>query len=191
MQTLVSRETSPLEPSVVTVGAINGGFKHNVIPDEVELLLTLRSYSEEVRKQTIEGIERITKGIAISAGVPEERYPEVILQDGYIPPVINDLDLTNRWVHVLNESIGYENVVQVDPVMAGEDFGRYGNSEEEVPICLMWLGAVSPKNMQDHLENGTKLPPLHSPLFAPYPPTTIKTGIKSMVGIVMDLMKVE
>ena len=191
IQTLVSRETSPLESSVVTVGAINGGFKHNVIPDEVELLLTLRSYSEEVRKQTIEGLERITKGIAISAGVPEEKYPEVIVQDGYTPPVINDIDLTNRWVHVINESIGYENVVQVDPVMAGEDFGLYGESEEEVPVCLMWLGAVSPKKMQDHLENGTKLPPLHSPLFAPYPETTIKTGVRSMVGIVMDLMKAD
>jgi len=189
IQTLVSRETSPLESSVVTVGAINGGFKHNVIPDEVELLLTLRSYSEDVRYQTIKGLERITRGIAISAGLPVESYPEVIVQDGSIPPVINNMDLTDRWVNVLHKSIGNENVVRVDPVMAGEDFGQYGYTEEKVPICIMWLGTVSPEKMQDHLENGTKLPPLHSPLFAPYPEPTIKTGVRSMVSMVMDLMK--
>jgi len=188
-QTIVSREITPLESSVVTVGAINGGFKHNIIPDEVEMLLTLRSYSEEVRNQTIEGLERISKGIAISAGLPEEKYPEVIVKDEYTPPVINNLDLVNRWVNVLNESIGKENVVKVDPVMAGEDFGRYGYTEEKVPICLMWLGTVAPDKMKEHLENGTALPPLHSPLFAPYPETTIKTGVKSMVEMAMELLE--
>lgn len=188
-QTLVSRETSPLESLVITVGAINGGFKHNIIPDEVEMLLTMRSYSEEVRKEAIEGLKRITTGIAISAGLPEEKYPEVIVEDSFTPAVINDVDLTHRWVEVLHKSLGSENLIQVEPVMAGEDFGQFGSTKENVPICLMWLGTVSPANMQDHLKNGTELPPLHSPLFAPYLETTIKTGVKSMVGIVMDLMK--
>ncbi len=189
IQTLVSREISPLEPSVVTVGAIHGGFKHNIIPDEVTLLLTLRSYSEAVREQTIQGLRRISRGIAISAGLPEEKYPEVIVEEGYTPPLINDTDLTNRWVEVLNNTLGKENVVRVDPVMAGEDFGQYGFTEEKVPICLMWLGSVSEATMQDHLEKGTRLPPLHSPLFAPDPKTTIRTGVKSMVSVVLDLTK--
>ncbi|MEN8202774.1 MAG: amidohydrolase [Bacteroidota bacterium] len=188
IQTIVSRETSPLESSVVTVGAINGGFKHNVIPDEVEMLLTLRSYSDELRSQTIEGLERITKGIAVSAGVPEDRYPEVIVEDSYTPPVINDIALTKRWTKVLGEAIGEKQVVRVDPVMAGEDFGRYGYTEEQVPICLMWLGTVSPDLMQKHQENGTALPPLHSPLFAPYPGTTIRTGVQSMAAIALNLL---
>lgn len=189
IQTIVSREITPLESSVVTVGAINGGFKHNIIPDEVDLMLTLRSYSEEVRDKTIKSLERITKGIAISAGLPENKFPEVIVKDEYTPPVINNKELTATWVNVLNNTLGDENVIQVDPVMAGEDFGRYGYTKENIPICLMWLGTVSPELMKEHNEKGTELPPLHSPYFAPYPETTIKTGVKSMVEVALELFE--
>src|SRR5258705_11684426 len=77
LQTIVSRETDPTQPAVVTVGSIHGGTKHNIIPDEVRLQLTLRSYSDEVRQHTIEAIKRITRGLAEAAGIPEDRYPIV------------------------------------------------------------------------------------------------------------------
>ena len=188
LQTIVSREISPLNPAVVTVGAINGGFKHNVIPDEVKLQLTIRSYADEVRTQTIESIKRITRGIAISAGLPEEKYPEVLLSEEYTPSTINDEQLTGSVAKVFVDALGKENVLRVDPVMAGEDFSQYGRTKDNIPICIFWLGTVDSQKMKESKEKGKALPPLHSPFFAPKPEKTIKTGIKAMTSAVINLL---
>src|SRR5882672_1892614 len=96
LQTIVSRENSPLDPAVITVGSIHGGTKHNIIPDEVNLQLTIRAYREEARQKLLAGIERVTKGIAVAAGVPNDLAPIVTFQTEYTPAMYNDPALTER-----------------------------------------------------------------------------------------------
>lgn len=188
LQTIPSREVSPLEPNVVTVGSIHGGSKHNIISNEVMLQLTLRSYNPEVRTQQIEAIKRITRGIAISAGLPEDLMPEVkVHDDETIPSTYNDPTLAAKVKASIEAEIGANNVEIAPPVMAGEDFGLYGRTAEKVPITLFWLGAVEPKLYADSVEKGQTLPSLHSSQFVPDYPTTIATGVKAMTRTAIDL----
>ncbi|NIR51639.1 amidohydrolase [candidate division KSB1 bacterium] len=189
LQTIVSREIKPIEPAVVTVGSIHGGTKHNIIPDEVHLQLTLRSYSDQVRNQTIATIRRISKGIAQAAGVPEGRLPVVTVQDEFTPATYNDPELTERLVKVWQRTLGSEHVVKTEPVMGGEDFGRYGREEPNLPICMFWLGTVSYDSFEDSQQEGEPLPSLHSSRFAPIPEPTIKTGVKAMTSAALELLQ--
>jgi hippurate hydrolase len=187
LQTIVSREISPLEPAVVTVGSIQGGTQYNIIPDEVKMQLTLRSYSDDVRNQTIAAIKRITKGIAQAAGVPEDRLPTVQVREQYTPSNYNDIPLTQRLTKVITATLGQDNVVKTPPSMVGEDFSRYSRVEPAIPTCMFWLGAVDPKKIKESQQAGTELPSLHSALFAPLPEPAIKTGIQAMTAAVLDL----
>jgi amidohydrolase len=179
LQTIVSREVTPGEAAVVTVGAIHGGTKHNIIPDEVHLQLTLRSYTDEVRQQTIEGIKRIARGQALAAGIPEERLPEVRVGTDFTPAVYNEPRLTLRLAGAWRSWLGAEQVVRRKPSMAGEDFSEYGRTAEKIPSCIFWIGAKP---------EGTPAVSLHSPLFAPAPEATIKTGVTAMTAAVLELM---
>lgn len=187
IQTIVSREISPLNPAVITVGSIHGGTKHNIIPDEVTMQLTLRFYKEEIYDQMIEALKRITRGIAASAGLPEEKYPKVMITDQYTSPVYNDPDLTRKVVGYMKETLGDEQIIKIDPLMAGEDFGKFGRTEDKVPILMFMLGSVEHEKMKEHLERGTPLPSLHSPYFAPDYQKTIETGILVMSSSVIRL----
>lgn len=189
LQTIVSREISPLQPAVVTVGSIHGGTQYNIIPDEVKLQLTLRSYDEEVRKQTIASIQRITKGIAEAAGIPQDRLPEVKVRDQYTPSTYNDIPLTRRLTNTFVRVLGKENVVDTPPSMVGEDFSRYSREEPRIPTCLFWLGTVAPDKIAQSQKNGATLSSLHSSTFAPMPEPTIKTGIKAMSAAVLEVLK--
>ena len=189
MQTIVAREINPLEPAVLTVGSIQGGTKGNIIPNQVTLRLTLRSYSDEVRNALIEKIRRICKGVAISAGVPEDKYPVVTVLDEYTPSLKNDEALGKRMEAVFTKALGAERVVTTTPRMVGEDFGRLGRTEEQVPIFLYWLGSVDPEVYAQALANGEQLPSLHSAEFKPLPQPTIETGVESMTAILQDLLK--
>ncbi|WP_226412911.1 M20 metallopeptidase family protein [Shewanella glacialimarina] len=188
LQTIPSREISPLEPNVVTVGSIHGGSKHNIISNEVMLQLTLRSYNPDVREQQIAAIKRITKGIAISAGLPEELMPEVnVHDDETIPSTYNDPMLAAKVKASIEAEIGADNVLVAPQVMAGEDFGLYGRTAEKVPITLFWLGAVEPQIYADSVAKGDTLPSLHSSQFAPDYRLTISTGVRSMTRAAIDL----
>jgi len=189
LQTIVSRETRPLEPAVVTVGSIHGGTKSNIIPDEVKLQLTLRSYSEGVRQHTIEAVKRICRGEAIAAGVPEDLFPVVNVIDAeFTPATYNDPALTRRIRAGLAGSLGSDNVKVVDPEMGGEDFGQFARTVEKVPICMFRLGAVAPEKIAESERTGVPLPSLHSSKFAPVPEPTIKTGITAMTAVALDLL---
>ena len=189
LQTIVSREVSPLEPAVVTVGSIHGGTKHNIIPDEVHLQLTVRAYKEPVRKTILSAIKRIAEGIARSAGVPEDRLPMVkVAETEFTPATYNDPALTRRLATTFEAALGKDNVVAVDPVMGGEDFGRFGLNGQ-VPVSLFWLGAVDPQKVEESLAKGVPLPSLHSSRFAPVPEPTIRMGVKAMTSAVLELMK--
>lgn len=190
LQTIVSREVNPLDPAVVTVGAIHAGTKHNIIPDEARLQLTVRAYKPEVRRKVLLAIERITQGIAAAAGVPPDRAPTVTLADEeFTPSTYNNPELTRRAVSALKSALGPDNVVATDPVMAAEDFGRYSLEGNQIPIFIFWLGAVDPLRLREAQEKGTSLPSLHSSKFAPLPEPAIRTGVKAMTAVVLDLMK--
>ncbi|MDX2442812.1 MAG: amidohydrolase [Bacteroidales bacterium] len=191
IQTIVSREISPLDPAVITVGSIHGGTKHNIIPDQVDLQLTLRFYKDTIYEQMLKSLNRITAGIAESAGLPEEKYPKVIVSNEYTPPVINDPQLTSMVTGYFKEAIGEENVVATDPLMAGEDFGKYGRTDENIPIMMFMLGTVSHENKIDQAKNGTSLPSLHSPYFAPDYIKSIDTGILGMSSSMIKLFNKE
>jgi amidohydrolase len=188
LQTLVSREKPAGDPGVLTVGAIHGGTKHNIIPDEVKLQLTLRSYSDSVRTNMLAGLERVTRGLALAAGIPEDRMPIVqIRQEEYTPATYNSPELTQRWVSALEPWFGKENLVRDEPQMGGEDFGMYGRTEDKIPICMIWLGSVPPEKIR----SGQTPPTIHSPFYYPDPEPTIKTGITTLVAGVLDLLKKE
>jgi hippurate hydrolase len=189
LQTIVSREMSPLESAVITVGSIHGGTKHNIISNEVKLQLTVRSYSDESRDFLLKRIEQISHGVARTAGMPNDLLPEVIVKQEYTPSVYNEPEFTQQVVNHLEHALGKENVVAVDPVMAGEDFSRFGRTKEKIPSTLLWLGAVNTIKYKNAKENNMSLPSLHSEKFAPDPQPTISTGVLSMTVNAMKLLQ--
>ena len=189
LQTIVSRQIAPTDPAVVTVGSIHGGTKHNVIPNEVKLQLTLRSYTDEVRNETISSIKKIVKGSAISAGLSEENYPVIEIKDEYTPAVFNNPSLVEKIQKSFVKSLGEKNVIKVSPVMGGEDFGMFGRVEPIIPTALFWLGAVNTKVYEKAQKEDLILPSLHSDLFLPDAEPAIATGVKAMTSAILDLYK--
>lgn len=189
LQTIVSRENSPIDPAVVTVGSIHGGTKHNIIPDEVHLQITVRSYKEKVHKRILRSIERIVRGTALAAGIPEDRMPIVKTDESeFTAATYNNPVLTQRVTRTLQSALGKEKVMKLDPVMGAEDFGAFGLNDA-IPLCMFWLGVIDLAKVQKSEKDGVPLPSLHSSLFAPQPEPSIRTGVKAMTSIVLDLMK--
>ena len=187
LQTIVSRQIAPTDPAVVTVGSIHGGTKHNVIPNEVKLQLTLRSYTDEVRNQTLSSIERIVKGSAISAGLTEEYFPVIEIKDEYTPAVFNNPSLVEKVQLSFVNTLGDEKVIEVSPVMGGEDFGMFGRVEPIIPTALFWLGAVNNEVYEKAKRDDLTLPSLHSDLFLPDADPAINTGVEAMSNAIVDL----
>ena len=190
-QTIASRENNPIDPIVVTVGSIHGGTKHNIIPDDVKMQLTVRTYKNEVREKVLAAIAEIAKGCAIAAGVPNDKMPEVkVLKDEFTPATYNNPALTKRLVGVWKNSLGADNVEMVDPTMGGEDFSEYSLPDHSIPAMDVHIGAVAPEKIAESKKPGAPpLPSLHSSKFAPVPEPTIRTGIIAMTSAVLDLMK--
>lgn len=185
LQTIVSREVNPIEPAVVTVGSIHGGSKHNIIPNDVKLQLTVRTTKDSVRKHVLEAIERITKAAAVAARAPE---PEVKVDVGeFTPAMINDVKLTRRMVGVFKEALGADHVHERPPSMGGEDFGRY--AQDGIPIFMFALGTSAPERLKESRREGAApLPSLHSDLYYPVPRPSIQTGVLAMTTAVLDIM---
>ena len=184
LQTLISREKDPLEPGVITVGSIHGGTKHNIIPDEVKLQITVRTYNPAVRKQLLEGIARIAKGEAISANAPRE--PEVKVSESQ-DATYNDPALARRLEAALARRLGKANVVEGKPEMVAEDFGELGKAAG-APSVLIRLGAVEPKQHAAAVAAGTPLPSLHSATFAPDRERTIRADAAVLVFSTLELL---
>ncbi len=187
LQTIVSRETEPGQAAVVTVGSIHGGTKHNIIPNEVKLQLTVRSYTDEVRQATLASIKRIAHGQALAAGVPEDCLPVVTISDQTFNALFNEPQLTERVAATFKSWFGEENVVRERPTMGGEDFAEYGRTADKIPICIFWVGAVNRAKFEKAKHTGKALPPLHSPFWAPDPEPTIRTGITAMTAAILEL----
>lgn len=189
-QTIASRENNPLDPVVITVGSIHGGTKRNIIPDEVKMQLTVRTYKNEVRDKVLAAIERIAKQCATVAGLPSDKLPEInIRKDESTPATYNNPDLTKRLVAVWKKTIGDDNVEMVDPTMGGEDFSEYSLPNHSIPAVDFHVGAVDPAKFAASKKPGAApLPSLHSSKFAPVPEPTIRTGIIGMTSAVLELM---
>jgi hippurate hydrolase len=186
LQTIVSRETNPTDPAVVTVGSIHGGTKHNIIPNEVKLQITVRTTKDSVRDHVLKAIDRICKAAAAGAGAPT---PEVKVNlEEFTPATLNDPKLTRRVTGLFKELLGEENVKERPPVMGGEDFGRYG--KDGVPCCIYFLGTIAGERYDESQKPGAApLPSLHSDSFAPVPEPSIRNGVRTMTLAVMDLLQ--
>jgi hippurate hydrolase len=189
IQTIVSRKINPVKPAVVTVGSIHGGTRSNVIPDEVKMLLTVRFFEIDVYHTIMESLINITRGAAISAGLPEGKMPKLVFDESLDLPVSNDPALVMDAVKSMKEILGEGNVIRVDPAMVAEDFGRYGLTPEKVPIGLFWLGGVNKESFKDFEENKKSLPPLHSSSFAPDFDSAFSTGVSAMSRTVIDFFR--
>lgn len=182
LQTIVSREIKPTDPAVITVGAIHGGTKHNIIPDLVHLKLTIRAYSDEVRARLLASIERRAHALAGAHGAPK---PSVTVGES-TPPTVNTPMLVDRLVPVFRAALGESHVEAAEPVMGAEDFGLY--SAQGVPIFMFRLGSVHPDLVAASQREGTPLPAMHSARYAPEPEPTIRTGIRAMTAAVLELL---
>jgi len=185
LQTLVSRENNPLDPAIVTVGSVHGGTKHNIIPDQVKLQLTVRAFREPVRQRLLAGIARIAKAEAEAAGAP--KLPEMKVVDVSSHVTVNDPALTGRVAGALRRELGDARVSVLPPETASEDFSEYGLAG--VPSVMYRLGAAEPGTWEAANRSGTSLPSLHSALFAPDRKATITTGIRSEVAVLLDLFE--
>ena len=189
-QTIASRENNPLDPIVITVGSIHGGTKHNIIPDEVKMQITVRTYKTKVRERVLADIDRIAKGCAAAAGIPPDLAPIVSVSKDFVTPATyNNPELTKRLIAVWKKSLGDENVEIVDPTMGGEDFSEYSLPDHSIPAVNFHFGAVDPAKITKFRQAGKELPTLHSSKFAPVPEPTVRTGIIGMTTAVLELMK--
>ena len=187
MQTIVSREISPVDPAVITVGSIHGGTKGNVIPSTVDLEFTIRSYTDEVRNHLLEALQRKANATAAAFNVPKKDYPVLKLKDTYTPALYNDPKLVEKVIGGFKKVFGEENVIKTKPVMGGEDFSRYGRTGEKVPVFMYGLGIVSHEKMEHAKKTGEKLPSLHSDKMLPDAEPSIYNGIKAMTNAVITL----
>lgn len=190
LQTLVSRETNPLSAGVVTVGSFQAGYKHNIIPDQAHLKITVRSYEDGVRANLLEGIKRIAEAQARAAGLPDDLMPEVKIESDATPATFNDEAMTERVMAAISDSVGEDRVYARPPSMGGEDFALFGRTSDDIPTLIFWTGGVDPEAMQAAQEGKAPPPPSnHSPFFAPVPEPTLKTGVHAMTAGALELLQ--
>jgi amidohydrolase len=183
LQTLVSRERDPLEPAVVTVGSIHGGTKHNIIPAEVKLQLTVRTMNDVARQRVLTSIARLAKGVAASAGAPE---PIVRHDPGsFTPALYNEPELAGRMVKLFKETLGPDLVHERPMSMGGEDFSQFGRAG--IRTFYFFLGTIPPEQYRASLKDGPPLSPTHSAFYFPTPEPTLRTGVLAMTMAVLDL----
>jgi hippurate hydrolase len=186
-QTIVSRQIDPQDPAVLTVGTIRGGTKSNIIPDEVTMGLTLRTYSMAVRDQIVAAVRREAKGLAEGYGIPEDRMPIVTITKSN-PATLNDAAMAERVRAAAIVALGKERVGEARAIMASEDVGLF-TLDGKIPGVMYWLGAADADKLAESRKTGVPLPSLHSALFAPVYAPAITTGVTAMTAIAMDLLK--
>ena len=189
MQTIVSREEDPQDPSVVTVGDIHGGTKRNIIPDEVKLELTTRAFSDKSRQVVIDGLRSMAAGLTASANLPPDKAAAVtVLEDESTPVMFNDPALMHQLTPVLAKTLGADNVVEQTRVMGSEDVGVFGLNRQ-IPVAFFWLGAMDPAKFAAAQAAGKPLPGPHSDHFEPLPEPTIRTGVEGMSAAAISLLQ--
>jgi amidohydrolase len=199
IQTIVSREEDPQDPSVVTVGDIHGGTRRNIIPDSVKLELTTRAFTPHARQVIITGLQQMAAGITTSAGLPadkaatvtvleDESAPVTVLEDESAPVQVNDPALTANVQATLIKTLGAANVRPVEKIMASEDVGVL-SLNQQIPLVYFRLGAMDPAKLAAAEAQGKTLPGLHTSRFEPLPEPTIATGVKTMSAVATSLLQ--
>jgi amidohydrolase len=190
LQTLVSREIDPQDAAVVTVGSIHGGAKHNIISDEVKLQLTVRSYSDKTREHLLTGIERIAKGEAIAAGMPDDRMPIVVSsKTDYTPSTFNTPEFSEKMAALMRSHFGDKRVVKTPASMGGEDFSRYWRADNGLNSMIFWVGGTPAADVERVKGDLSKLPSLHSPYWAPDAEKVISTATEALTLTALDILK--
>ncbi len=189
LQTIVSRQEDPSLPSVVTIGDIHGGTKRNIIPNEVKLEITARTYSDQGRQVIVDGVRRTAAGVALAAGVPDSLAPVVtVLENESTPVMYNDPALTARVKAALIAALGANNVADAKPIMESEDFGIFGLEGHKIPTVMFWLGAMDPVEFAAAQAAGKSLPGPHTSLFQPMAQPTLRASVKSMSTVAIALL---
>lgn len=187
LQTIVSREISPIEPAVLSVGSVHGGTKGNIIPEEVVLQLNYRYFSEATARHLRSAIERTTRGVAFASGIPEDRMP--IFIDQYSgPPIINDPELARRMFSAFRRTLGNEHVIRTDRYTFSDDFSQFGMHEPGIPLCYFLLGTAGNVCDAEEAVTDSACPGIHNPSYAPLPEPSIKTGVKAMVAAILEIL---
>jgi amidohydrolase len=186
-QTIVSRQIDPQQPAVLSVGFIHGGTKNNIIPDQVELGMTLRTYSSALRESILADIRRTANGLAEAYGIPAERMPIVKVAES-TPATLNDSPFAERLRKSATAALGADNVEEAKAVMGSEDVGLF-TLDGKIPGVMFWLGAADPTKLAESRKTGAALPSPHSALFAPVYAPAIKTGVTAMTAMALDLLK--
>ncbi len=186
-QTIVSRQIDPQQPAVLTVGTIHGGTKNNIIPDEVTMGLTLRTYSMDVRDRIVEAVKREAKGLAEGYGIPADRMPTVTMTES-TPATINDAAMAEQVRAAAIRALGAERVKDARAIMGSEDVGLF-TLDGKIPGVMYWLGASDPAKLEESHKTGVPLPGPHSALFAPVYAPAITTGVTAMTAVAEDLLK--
>jgi hippurate hydrolase len=186
-QTIVSRQIDAQDPAVLTVGTIHGGTKNNIIPDEVTMGLTLRTYSMDVRDQIVAAIKRELNGLAEGFGIPADRMPTVLITES-TPPTLNDAAMAERVRAAATAALGKDRVVPGVAVMGSEDVGLF-TLDGKIPGVMYWLGAADEAKLAESRKTGVPLPSLHSALFAPVYAPAITTGVTAMTAVALDLLR--
>jgi amidohydrolase len=190
LQTIVSREENPQDATVVTVGDIHGGTQRNIIPYEVKMELTVRTFSDHSRDVVIEGIRHRATGVAMSAGLPADRMPVVtVLDNDSAPLMYNDPALAARVKGLLVQEVGADHFVDGKPAMPSEDVGVFGLPKHEIPIAYFSLGAANPAKFAAAQAAGKDLPGPHTSRFEPDPEPTIATGVRSLTAVAIGLLQ--
>lgn len=187
-QTIISREIAPQVPALITVGSIHGGTNDNIIPDEVKLELSIRSFSDDVQKSLIEKIRRTCEGIAYASGVEKQNYPVVTLRKEHTPAVYNDPALARKISENFVELLGEEKVVSLSAEMFGEDFGWYGREKPAIPTLIYSLGSVNPDKMAEAKRKNQTIPSTHSSAYIPDLMPSLRTGVMSMSSAALFLL---
>ena len=184
LQTIVSRENNPVEPVVITTGSIHGGTQANIIPDEVKIQLSVRTYAQESRKRILAAIRRNAEGEAMAAGAPKP--PLIETRGGSETAVVyNDPALTARLARALKKQMGDDSAIEMPAKMTSEDFAQYGLAG--VPSALLHIGAVAPAKLAEARRTGIPVPAPHSPEWAPDREPTLKAGIRAETTELLEL----
>lgn len=190
IQTIVSREEDPQDPTVVTVGHIEGGTKRNIIPDQVKLELTTRSFSDESRNTVIQGLKQMAAGITASAGLPPDKAATVtVLENESTPVLYNDPKQTEEVKATLVKTLGADKVFDVPRGMASEDVGVFALPNHEIPLTYFILGAMDPVKFAAAKAEGKELPGPHTSRFEPLPEPTLRTGVTAMTSVAISMLQ--
>jgi hippurate hydrolase len=184
LQTVVAREVPPPDTAVVTVGSIHAGTKHNIIPAEAELRLSLRAFDDATRERLLEAVTRIVRAEATASGAPRE--PEIVLATSY-PVLVNDPEATERTMTAIRAELGADACRVIAPAVASEDFGVYG-TVSGAPSCFWFTGGIDPDQYAAAEAAGRldrDIPSNHSPQFAPVIEPTLTTGIRVLAAAAM------